>query len=113
MFMFTQGVTVRSEKNNLYVARILGGGVIDRQGLLNVGDVIREVNGVEVYTPEQLAEAIKTSSDTINMKVEANFLDNGGGPQVMGGSESVHAVVSSCLRTVVVFFFFMMICKVL
>lgn len=36
------------------MARILGGGAVDRQGLLHVGDVIGEVNGVAVRTAEQL-----------------------------------------------------------
>jgi len=48
------GLTVKTEDGQLVVARILGGGAVDRQGLLHVGDVIGEVNGVAVRTAEQL-----------------------------------------------------------
>lgn len=51
---FYQGLTVKTEDAQLVVARILGGGAVDRQGLLHVGDIIGEVNGVPVYTAEQL-----------------------------------------------------------
>ncbi|XP_027272220.1 MAGUK p55 subfamily member 6 isoform X3 [Cricetulus griseus] len=44
------GVTFRVENNDLVIARILHGGMIDRQGLLHVGDIIKEVNGHESYT---------------------------------------------------------------
>ncbi|XP_016826916.1 MAGUK p55 subfamily member 6 isoform X4 [Cricetulus griseus] len=43
------GVTFRVENNDLVIARILHGGMIDRQGLLHVGDIIKEVNGHEVF----------------------------------------------------------------
>ena len=45
---------MKTEDGQLVVARILGGGAVDRQGLLHVGDVIGEVNGVPVRTAEQL-----------------------------------------------------------
>ena len=45
---------MKTEDGQLVVARILGGGSVDRQGLLHVGDIIGEVNGVPVYTAEQL-----------------------------------------------------------
>ncbi|KAI3358482.1 hypothetical protein L3Q82_014905 [Scortum barcoo] len=37
------GVTFRVEKDDLVIARILHGGMIDRQGLLHVGDIIKEL----------------------------------------------------------------------
>ncbi|KTF99823.1 hypothetical protein cypCar_00004501, partial [Cyprinus carpio] len=37
------GVTFRMDKGDLVIARILHGGLIDRQGLLHVGDIIKEV----------------------------------------------------------------------
>ncbi|CAB1333886.1 unnamed protein product, partial [Coregonus sp. 'balchen'] len=39
------GVTFRVERGELVIARILHGSLIDRQGMLHAGDVIREVNG--------------------------------------------------------------------
>uniref|UniRef100_A0A3B1JJZ3 Membrane palmitoylated protein 2 n=1 Tax=Astyanax mexicanus TaxID=7994 RepID=A0A3B1JJZ3_ASTMX len=53
------GVTFRVEKEDLVIARILHGGMIDRQGLLHVGDVIKEVNGKEVgNNPTELQEML-------------------------------------------------------
>ena len=45
---------MKTENGQLVVARILGGGSVDRQGLLHVGDVIGEVNSISVSTAEQL-----------------------------------------------------------
>uniref|UniRef100_A0A8D3CTF2 MAGUK p55 scaffold protein 2a n=1 Tax=Scophthalmus maximus TaxID=52904 RepID=A0A8D3CTF2_SCOMX len=42
------GVTFKVEAGELVIARILHGGMIDQQGLLHVGDIIKEVNGREV-----------------------------------------------------------------
>ncbi|GJQ82836.1 vari [Trypoxylus dichotomus] len=64
------GLTVEVDENkNLTVARILEGGVIDKQGLLSVGDVILEVNGVEVCTPEDLQTEIARAKDSVTLKV--------------------------------------------
>ena len=54
MFDVVQGLTVKTEDGQLVIARILGGGAVDRQGLLRQGDIIGEVNGVSVRTAEQL-----------------------------------------------------------
>lgn len=51
------------------VARILGGGMIDRQGLLHIGDVILEVNNVPVYTPEELAAEISQAKESVTLKI--------------------------------------------
>ncbi|XP_044740601.1 protein PALS2 isoform X2 [Chrysoperla carnea] len=64
------GLTVQvDDQNNLVIARILGGGMIDRQGLLHVGDVILEVNGVPVYTPEELASEIGSAKESVTLKI--------------------------------------------
>jgi len=39
-----QGVTFKVEGGELVIARILHGGMIDQQGLLHVGDIIKEVS---------------------------------------------------------------------
>ncbi|ESN94010.1 hypothetical protein HELRODRAFT_186050 [Helobdella robusta] len=63
------GITVRSEENGLVVARILAGNMIDKQGLLHVGDVIKEINGQEVNSPEQMNDLLKKSNGNITMKI--------------------------------------------
>ena len=45
---------MKTEEGQLVIARILGGGAVDRQGLLHVGDIIGEVNGIPVRSAEQL-----------------------------------------------------------
>lgn len=64
------GLTVEQDDNgNLVVARILGGGAIDRQGLLHVGDIILEVNGEQVDTPEDLQLEISRAKDSVTLKI--------------------------------------------
>nr|XP_022911662.1 MAGUK p55 subfamily member 6 isoform X2 [Onthophagus taurus] len=64
------GLTVQVDDNeNLTVARILEGGMIDKQGLLHIGDVILEVNGVPVYTPEDLQSEIAKAKESVSLKV--------------------------------------------
>lgn len=67
------GITVKLDDNNeLIVARIITGSVIAKQGLLHEGDVIKEVNGIPVQSPEQLMDIIKTSTDSIMLKIWPN-----------------------------------------
>lgn len=64
------GLTVEiDEYNQLVVARILAGGTIDRQGLLNKGDVILAVNSVEVHNPEELQAEILKAHDFVTLKI--------------------------------------------
>lgn len=68
------GLTVEEDEFcQLRVARILAGGLIDRQGLLNPGDVILEVNGVKVTSPEELQTEIACAKDTITLKIGPNM----------------------------------------
>lgn len=39
-----QGVTFKVEGSDLIIARILHGGMVDQQGLLHAGDIIKEVS---------------------------------------------------------------------
>ncbi|CAB0005424.1 unnamed protein product [Nesidiocoris tenuis] len=65
-----KGLTVElDEENNLIVARILAGGAIERQGLLKPGDVIIEVNGVAVNSPEDLQAEVVAAKDTVTFRV--------------------------------------------
>lgn len=64
------GLTVEvDEHKQLMVARILSGGMIDRQGLLHPGDVILEVNGVPVSTPEGLQEQVSLAKESVTLKI--------------------------------------------
>lgn len=68
------GLTVEEDEfNQLKVARIIAGGLIERQGLLNPGDVILEVNGVKVMSPEELQDEIARAKDTITLKIGPNM----------------------------------------
>lgn len=67
------GLTVEvDEHRQLVVARILSGGVIDKQGLLHVGDVILEVNGVRVSSPEELQVEVCKAKENLTLKVGPN-----------------------------------------
>ncbi|XP_043911089.1 MAGUK p55 subfamily member 2 isoform X1 [Protopterus annectens] len=68
------GVTFRVENNELVIARILHGGMIDQQGLLHVGDIIKEVNGKEVGNdPKVLQEMLKNASGSVVLKVLPSY----------------------------------------
>uniref|UniRef100_A0A8C9VIP2 MAGUK p55 subfamily member 6-like n=1 Tax=Scleropages formosus TaxID=113540 RepID=A0A8C9VIP2_SCLFO len=70
------GVTFRVEKDELVIARILHGGMIDRQGLLHVGDIIKEVNGREVgNNPTELQDMLKECSGSITLKILPSYRD--------------------------------------
>lgn len=43
--------------------------MIEKQGLLHVGDVILEVNGTSVSTPEDLQTEIAKTKDHVTLKV--------------------------------------------
>ncbi|CAH1175958.1 unnamed protein product [Phaedon cochleariae] len=64
------GLTVQvDESGNLLIARILEGGMIENQGLLHVGDILLEVNGTPVSTPEDLQTEIAKTKDHVTLKV--------------------------------------------
>uniref|UniRef100_A0A8D0H337 MAGUK p55 scaffold protein 2 n=1 Tax=Sphenodon punctatus TaxID=8508 RepID=A0A8D0H337_SPHPU len=68
------GVTFRVERGELVIARILHGGMIDQQGLLHVGDVIKEVNGQEVGNdPRALQEVLKNASGSVVLKILPSY----------------------------------------
>ncbi|KAG7457481.1 hypothetical protein MATL_G00227570 [Megalops atlanticus] len=77
------GVTFRVEGEDLVIARILHGGMIDRQGLLHVGDIIKEVNGQDVgNNPGQLQDMLKDCSGSITLKILPSYRDAPAPPQV-------------------------------
>lgn len=82
-YPLAQGVTFRMDKGDLVIARILHGGLIDRQGLLHVGDIIKEVNGKDVgNNPTELQEMLKECSGGITLKILPSYRDAPAPPQV-------------------------------
>jgi len=70
MFVFFQGLTVQvDESGNMIIARILGGSTAARQELLKTGEVILEVNGKRVRTPEELQQAIQDAKENLSLKL--------------------------------------------
>lgn len=85
-FALFQGVTFRTERGEMVITRILHGSSIDRQGMLHVGDIIREVNGREVGSdPHHLQELLRDCSGSITLKVLPSYRDAPAPPQVSGG----------------------------
>lgn len=66
------GITLRLMGEKLVIARIMHGGLIHRQGLLKVGDVVKEVNGevVSSMQPVELQAMLRDSSGSLVIKVE-------------------------------------------
>jgi MAGUK p55 subfamily member 2/6 len=70
------GITVRiNENGDLEIARIMHGGMIDKQGLLHEGDIIKEINGEVVTTPEDLQEKLRLAKGSITLKVVPSYYD--------------------------------------
>ncbi|XP_034098472.1 protein PALS2 isoform X2 [Drosophila nasuta] len=67
------GLTVEvDEYKQLVVARILAGGVIDKQGMLHVGDVILEVNGTPVRSADDLQVEVSRAKENLTLKIGPN-----------------------------------------
>ncbi|KAM4535079.1 MAGUK p55 subfamily member 2a isoform 2-T2 [Fundulus diaphanus] len=68
------GVTFKVEGGELVIARILHGGIIDQQGLLHVGDVIKEVNGRDLsQDPRVLLEELQAASGIVVLKILPSY----------------------------------------
>ncbi|KAI4887876.1 hypothetical protein NFI96_015088 [Prochilodus magdalenae] len=77
------GVTFRVENGDLVIARILHGSMIDRQGMLHTGDIIREMNGQEVGgDPKVLQQMLKDASGSITLKILPSYRDTPSPAQV-------------------------------
>lgn len=86
------GMTVEvDEHKQLIVARILAGGMIDRQALLRPGDVILEVNGVPVASPEALQDQIMLAKESITLKIGPSVEEEmKSGRLIMSGGQVKH-----------------------
>lgn len=70
----SQGVTFRVEGGELVIARILHGGMVAQQGLLHVGDIIKEVNGQPVGSdPRALQELLRSASGSVILKILPSY----------------------------------------
>ncbi|KAK7590237.1 hypothetical protein V9T40_001850 [Parthenolecanium corni] len=64
------GLTVEQDQNgNVIVARVLAGSTIDEENLMHPGDVILEVNGVNVGSAEELTEIVSHSESTLQFRI--------------------------------------------
>ncbi|XP_030383341.1 MAGUK p55 subfamily member 6 isoform X2 [Scaptodrosophila lebanonensis] len=91
------GLTVEvDEYKQLVVARILAGGVIDKQSMLHVGDVILEVNGTRVHTPEELQVEVSRAKENLTLKIGPNNEDEirSGRYTVSGGQVKQNGIAS-------------------
>uniref|UniRef100_A0A8C9XL12 Protein associated with LIN7 2, MAGUK p55 family member a n=1 Tax=Sander lucioperca TaxID=283035 RepID=A0A8C9XL12_SANLU len=91
------GVTFRVEQGEMVIARILHGSSIDRQGMLHIGDIIREVNGREVSrNPHELQELLGDCSGSISLKVLPSYRGTPAPPQV--GEEKAGCILCVYLK---------------
>ncbi len=67
----------------------MAGSQIERLGLLGEGDIIREVNGVPIDTPETLQEQMAKSPTTVTMKIIPAHKDSKAKSQVGCGSHNL------------------------
>ncbi|KAL4217151.1 MAGUK p55 subfamily member 6 [Mactra antiquata] len=71
------GITVKiDETGDLTIARIMAGSMSDKLGLLHVGDIIKEVNGLPVFTPQQLMDIIRNADRSITLKIIPTFIEH-------------------------------------
>ncbi|XP_021701679.1 MAGUK p55 subfamily member 6 isoform X4 [Aedes aegypti] len=90
------GLTVEvDEHDQLVVARIIAGGMIDRQGLLHPGDVILEVNGVQVNTPEDLQTEISRAKESVTLKIGPSLEEEMKSARIMMGGGQVKKNIDS------------------
>ncbi|XP_033207773.1 MAGUK p55 subfamily member 6 isoform X3 [Belonocnema kinseyi] len=72
------GLTVQvDESGNLIIARILGGSTAAKQGLLRIGEVILEVNGKAVHTPDELQQSILEANENLTLKLAPGIATDG------------------------------------
>lgn len=64
------------EEGDLVIARVMHGSMIDRQGMLHVGDVIREVNGRDAgKDPTALQHMLRDCNGSITLKILPSYKD--------------------------------------
>ncbi|PAA60778.1 hypothetical protein BOX15_Mlig021265g2, partial [Macrostomum lignano] len=61
---------------DIVVERIMAGSRIDQQNTLKPYDVIREVNGIPIDSPEKLQQVMRKASGNITLKVRSGFYES-------------------------------------
>lgn len=71
------GITLSvDDDGNVYIARILHGSLIDKQGLLHVGDIIKQVDGEEVRSnPDEILVKLKNINGCVTLHVVPSYRD--------------------------------------
>ena len=68
------GLTVALKNDEIVVTRILHGGLIANQGLMHVGDIIREIDGKNVQgDPDSLKRLLRESSGSFTLKIIPSY----------------------------------------
>lgn len=102
------------DNDNLVIARILEGGMIEKQGLLHVGDVILEVNGTPVSTPEELQTEVAKTKDSVTLKVgntETAETTHSSLVMANGTSNETKLTVSECGTKCTIFLYILVLCS--
>jgi len=108
MFEFFQGLTVQvDESGNMIIARILGGSTAARQELLKTGEVILEVNGKRVRTPEELQQAIQDAKENLSLKLAPGITTDANRPLKSTVSATGYFSISMPLITAMFSFSFL------
>lgn len=103
--VFFQGLTVQvDEAGNMIIARILGGSTAARQGLLRTGEVILEVNGKQVRSPEELQQVIQDAKENLSLKVAPGLATDANRPLRSTVSETPVYYFSTSMPPVTVTF---------
>ncbi|PAA65754.1 hypothetical protein BOX15_Mlig011536g5 [Macrostomum lignano] len=66
---------------DIVVERIMAGSRIEQQGVLKPYDVIKEVNGIPIDSPEKLQQVMRKASGNVTLKVRSGFYEAGKGSQ--------------------------------
>ena len=68
------GLTVALKDDDIVVTRILHGGLISKQALMNVGDIIQEINSKDVRgNPDLLKQILGESTETFTLKIIPSY----------------------------------------
>lgn len=78
------GITFKMDGDNLVIARIICGSMIERQGLLHTGDIITEINGESVISmnPDKIHDILKSTVGKMTLKVIPSYHEGPAASQV-------------------------------
>ena len=70
------GLCVKTEGDCVLVSRIIDGGLIEKCGLIDLGDLLVEVGGVPIHTPDDLMYQISVSGKKITFLVKKTPIED-------------------------------------